>query len=237
VEGAHAQRSAEENGGGNREYFRKRPALGDYSALATIRGDTGHLSYGRSQVTLGSGNLYRLIQVYCGTPGAALATQLSGYLRRLEQRDFTLDTDTDFRGLLQQAGGDPVMRTVQDNYFDANYWSPAAASASSIGISTALGTSAVYDSHIQGAWDAMRARTTSQFGTPHVVGENTWVSDYVNTRRDWLATNANPALHPTVYRMDSFLSLIQDSKWDLALPIVVRGITIDENALGAADTN
>lgn len=216
--------------------FESGRVLGDYSALATIRGDTGHLSYGRSQVTLGSGNLFRLIQVYCGTPGAAFATQLSGYLQRLEQRDFTLDTDADFRGLLQQAGRDPVMHTVQDDYFNANYWSPAALSASGIGISTALGTSVVYDSHVQGAWDIMRVRTTAQFGPPNVAGENAWVSDYVNTRRGWLATNTNPALRPTVYRMDSFLSLIQDSRWDLALPIVVRGIAIDENALGTADS-
>lgn len=124
------------------------------------------------------------------------------------------------------------MQTVQDQFFDANYWVPAALAASGIGISSALGTSVVYDSHVQGAWTILRDRTVAHFGVPSVLGENDWVNHYLIMRRDWLATNPNHALHPTVYRMDSYLKLIQDSRFDLALPIVLRGITIDENSLG-----
>lgn len=207
--------------------------LGDYGAVSVLPGDTGHLSYGRSQVTLGSGSLYRMIQLYCSTPGAAFA-QLSSYLPRMQQRDFTLDTDMTLRALLKQAGQDPVMRTVQDQFFDANYWSPAAQSAANFGISSALGTSVVYDAHVQGAWSTVRDLTTAQFGALGAISENDWVGHYVTVRRDWLANNPNAALHPTVYRMDCFLSLIQDSSWDLPLPIDVRGVTIDENALVGA---
>jgi DTW domain-containing protein YfiP len=46
--------------------------------------------------------------------------QLSSYLTRLQQRDFTLDTDTAFQALLQQAGQDSAIETVQDQFFDAN---------------------------------------------------------------------------------------------------------------------
>lgn len=208
--------------------------MGDYGAVTVLPGDTGHLSYGRSQVTLGSGNLYRMIQLYCSTPRAAFPL-LSSYLPRMQQRDFALDTDLTLRAFLQQAGQDCVMRTVQDQFFDANYWSPAAQSAANFGISSALGTSVVYDSHVQGAWATVRDLTTAQCGAPGVISENDWVSQYLNVRRDWLANNPNPALHPTVYRMDCFLSLIQDSSWDLALPINIRGVTIDEGTLvGAA---
>ena len=204
--------------------------LGDYGAVSVLPGDTGHLSYGRSQVTLGSGSLYRMIQLYCNAPGAAFP-QLSSYLPGMQQRDFTLDTDMNLRALLKQAGQDPVMRTVQDQFFDANYWTPAAQSAANFGISSALGASVVYDSHVQGAWGAVRDLTNAQFGAPGVIGENAWVGHYVNVRRDWLANNPNAALHPTVYRMDCFLSLVQDSSWGLPLPIDVRGVTIDENTL------
>jgi chitosanase len=204
--------------------------LGDYAAVSVLPGDTGHLSYGRSQVTLAGGNLYRMIELYCNTPGAAFP-RLSSYLPRMQQRDFTLDTDMAFRALLKQAGPDPVMRTVQDQFFDANYWSPAAQSAANFGISSALGTSVVYDSHVQGAWGTVRDLTDAQFGALGVIGENDWVGHYVNVRRDWLANNPNAALHPTVYRMDCFLSLVQDSSWGLPLPIDVRGVTIDENTL------
>jgi chitosanase len=136
--------------------------------------------------------------------------------------------------LLQKAGQDPVMHAVQDQFFDANYWSPAAQSAAKLGISSALGASVVYDSHVQGAWGILRDRTIGQFGAVGVIGENDWVSHYVTVRRDWLATNSNPALHPTVYRMDCFLALIQGSHWDLPLPIEVRSVTIDAGTLGGA---
>lgn len=208
--------------------------MGDYGAVTVLPGDTGHLSYGRSQVTLGSGNLYRMIQLYCSTPRAAFPW-LSSYLPRMQQRDFALDTDMTLRAFLQQAGQDRVMRTVQDQFFDANYWSPAAQSAANFGISSALGTSVVYDSHVQGAWATVRDLTTAQCGALGVISENDWVSQYLNVRRDWLANHPNPALHPTVYRVDCFLSLIQDSSWDLALPINIQGVTIDEDTLvGAA---
>ena len=37
--------------------FETGEALGDYSQVTLIAGDTGHLTFGRSQTTLGSGNL------------------------------------------------------------------------------------------------------------------------------------------------------------------------------------
>jgi chitosanase len=208
--------------------------LGDYGAVSVLPGDTGHLSYGRSQVTLGSGNLYLMIELYCSTPRAAYL-ELSSYLLRMQQRDFALDTDMTLRAVLEQAGQDGVMRAVQDQFFDANDWSPAAQSAANFGISSALGTSVGYDSHVQGAWTIVRDLTTAQSGALDVIGENDWIRPYVTVRRDWLANNPNPALHPTVYRMDCFLSLIEDSSWVLALPINIRGVTIDEDTLlGAA---
>ena len=38
---------------------------GDYGAVTLLPGDAGHLTYGRSQTTLGSGNLFLLIKAYC----------------------------------------------------------------------------------------------------------------------------------------------------------------------------
>jgi hypothetical protein len=73
------------------------------------------------------------------------------------------------------------MHTVQDEYFDANFWSPAALDASNLGISSPLGTSVVYDSHVQGAWRTVQDLTTRQFGTPEATSENEWVSRYVST--------------------------------------------------------
>jgi len=204
---------------------------GDYGKVTLLAGDNGHLTYGRSQTTLASGNLYLLIKAYCDADGAQSGEPLQVYLDRLARCDVSLDQDTALRSLLRDAGDDPVMHDVQDRFFDRVYWSPAAQAASTLGIGTALGTGVVYDSCVHGAWKAMRGRTIARRGTVATIGEEAWVSAYVAERRDWLATHPNTLLQRTVYRMDALRDLIDAAKWDLGLPLRVRGVVIDEAAL------
>jgi len=204
---------------------------GDYAQVTLIPGDTGHLTYGRSQTTLASGNLYLLIRDYCETPGAALAPSLRRFLSSLAAHDTALDTDLTFRGLLEEAGQDPVMCACQDRFFDRVYWNVAVQRAANVGIVTALGTGVTYDSTIHGSWASLQGLTTQRHGPVASIGEEAWVAGYVAERRTWLATNPNPRLHPTVYRMDAFLGLIQQARWDLALPLRVRGVSIDEESV------
>ena len=208
-------------------------ALGNYGQVTLLPGDAGHLTYGRSQTTLGSGNLYLLIKNYCDTQDGQFAVQLRQYLDRLANRDTTLDTDTTLRGLLREAGEDPTMHTVQDKFFDRVYWDPSEKSAAAMKISSALAAGVVYDSHIQGSWGLVRNMTIQNHGKPPEVNENAWVGFYVDERRNWLATHDNPLLHKTVYRMDAFRKLIDAKKWNLALPITVRGVRLDEDVLMA----
>ena len=98
---------------------------GRYGAVGVIKGDTGHLSYGRSQVSLGSGNLYLLLKAYCESPGAAMGSSFVPLLPRFRSKDVTLDFDHGVRTLLEQAGDDPVMQKAQDDYLDQNYWQTA----------------------------------------------------------------------------------------------------------------
>lgn len=209
--------------------------LGIYGQVTLIRGDTGHLTYGRSQTTLASGNLYLLIKAYCDSPDAQFAAQLSPYLGRLLSRDTALDTDMAFRGLLRDAGDDPVMHAVQDQFFDRVYWNPSAKDAEALSISSALGTTVVYDSHVHGSWARIRNLTIQNHGKPPAVNEDDWIRFYVSERRNWLATNANSALHATVYRMDTFNQLMGTQNWILALPITVRGVRVDQEILMAKE--
>jgi chitosanase len=124
---------------------------GDYGNVTVARNDAGHLTYGRSQTTLASGNLFLLIRAYVDAPGADFAEALRPYLPRLEARDFTLDGDATLRQTLRQAGDDVVMRDVQDRFFDRVYWMPAAQRAGAIGIATPLGATVVYDSTVHQA--------------------------------------------------------------------------------------
>src|SRR2546422_5461592 len=204
---------------------------GNYGAVTLLAGDSGHLTYGRSQTTLASGNLHLLITAYCDTPGAESAGALRPFLDRLASRDLSLDQDASFRQLLKDAGDDPVMHNTQDEFFDRVYWAPSLLSAPNAHLSTGLGTAVAYDSRIHGSWDLVRNKTNAALGDVEKLGEQAWVSRYVETRRDWLATHANELLHKTVYRMDSFARLIRDAKWNLELPLTVRGILINEELL------
>jgi chitosanase len=204
---------------------------GDYGAIAVLKGDSGHLSYGRSQAALGSGTLFSLLNLYCQQPGGQFTTQVQALLPRCQARDVSLDTDTGVQSLLKQAAlQDPVMRAAQDRFFNDNYLAPAIRDAQAIGVTLPLGQAIVYDSHVQGGWARLRDRV----GLPGALGEKEWAKNYLATRRTWLQSLA-PPLPSTVYRVDSFGALITQEKWDLGLPLVVHGITITQDAL-APDT-
>ena len=60
--------------------FETGEVLGDYSKVTLLAGDTGHLTFGRSQTTLGSGNLYELVRRYCDNGGARFGARLAPWL-------------------------------------------------------------------------------------------------------------------------------------------------------------
>lgn len=205
--------------------------LGDYGQVTLLSGDSGHLTYGRSQTTLASGNLFLLMSAYCQDQAAQFGEALRAFLDRLEDTDLSLDHDSAFRNLLREAGDDPVMRSTQDTFFDRVYWDPAVKSADFIGSETALGTAVVYDSRIHGSWHRMRDRTNESKGPLSDLGEKEWMAHYVQVRRDWLANHSNELLRKTVYRMDALKQLMSTDNWSLELPFNVRGNVIDESVL------
>lgn len=211
--------------------FETGSVLGKYDSVVSVTGDPGGLTYGAKQTTLNSGNLYLLIKAYAEAEGALFADELRPYLSRLKNRDRELNQDVTLHSILRQAGRDPVMIQEQDAFFDRVYWIPALNSADAINIQTALGIAIVFDSITHGSWGLIRDRTTNRSGNPSSIGEKNWIKHYVDVRRDWLANHSIQILHLTVYRMDAFKKIIQDSNWDLTLPFTVRGLVIDEDNL------
>ena len=210
--------------------FETGKALGDYGQVTLLAGDTGQLTYGRSQTTLASGNLALLITSYCEATGAENAAALSPYLPALTAKDPSLNQDMTFRGLLHTAGADPVMQSCQDAFFDQGYWDPAVTSAQSLGLDLGLSVAVVYDSKVHGSWNAIRDRTLATNPNPS-ADQKTWIAAYVANRRDWMANNANALLQKCVYRMDAFNALIAEGAWDLQLPLTVRGVVLTEALL------
>jgi chitosanase len=205
---------------------------GDCGRVTLLPGDPGHLTYGRSQTTLASGNLHLLVKAYCAAPRAAYAAELQPYLAPLAERDLRLDHDLALRRLLRAAGQDPVMQETQDGFFDRVYWAPAVAAARHCRVRTPLGMAVVYDGKIHGSFERMRDRVNDAGGPIAGSGDEArWITDYIATRRAWLAGHRIPILRKTVYRMDCFAGLAQKGNWTLALPIVVLGRRIDEGML------
>ncbi|NJL02205.1 MAG: hypothetical protein HC910_17170 [Spirulinaceae cyanobacterium SM2_1_0] len=203
---------------------------GDYSNVTSIPSDPGGLTYGRSQTTLNSGNLYLLIAAYADAAGE-FSEELRPYLPRLERQDSRLNRDRRLRRLLEEAGEDPVMQDTQDRFFDSVYWQPTQKSADYIGAQTALGLAIIYDSRIHGSWHMLRDRINRNHGPLNRISEATWMRRYVETRRSWLANHRIRILNKTVYRMDAFNKLINEGNWELELPFTVRGLRVDTDVL------
>jgi len=213
--------------------FETSQVRGDYGKVTLIDGDTGHLTFGRSQTTLGSGNLFKLLQLYCSNHGARFAARLATYLGRVEAKDCSLDTDLKLHNILRATADDPVMRDTQDAFFDQTYWQPAVKAAKAQGIASALGVAVVYDGYVHGAWAKMRDRINQQEGKLENLGERDWLQAYVKVRRAWLAGNQRDDLRATAYRMDAFQRLLDQGMWGLELPLVVRGQEISVESLAA----
>ena len=213
--------------------FETGEVLGDYGNVSVTSGDTGHLSFGRSQTTLGSGNLPMLLERYCSNGSARFGPRLAPYLARLAARDITLDQDFALHNLLRATADDPVMRDLQDGFFDEFHWEPATRAAARESIVSALGVVVVYDSRVQGSWKPLRDRTVAQLGGVALAGERAWISAYVDNRRSWLARHRRADLRRTAYRMEAFQRLIEQGYWSLELPLVVFGREISVASLAA----
>jgi hypothetical protein len=86
----------------------------------------------------------------------------------------------------------------------------------------------------------------NRFETSEVLGDyNVAPSLCVDPPRPWLASNANEALPPTVYRMDAFQRLMDQDFWNPELSLVVRNKEISKEyqtdqglpVTGVADIN
>ena len=205
--------------------------LGDYGQVTLIPGDSGHLTFGRSQATLGSGGLSLLLDQYCGSAGARFGSLLAPYLDGIAARDVSLDSNLALHNILRATADDPVMRGTQDGFFDAGFFQPALREARDFGIIDPLGCAIVYDSFVHGSWETIRDRVEGQ---PRTRGQRPWLIDYVAVRREWLATHPRVDLRATVYRMDAIGRLIELDAWALELPLVVRGVEISMATLAGA---
>ncbi len=208
--------------------FETGSTAGNYSTIA-IYHDGPHkmrqVTYGRSQTTE-YGNLEELVQMYVEAKGS-YSSQLQPYLDQIGVTP--LADDSQFKKLLREAGkNDPVMRRVQDEFFDQRYFQPAMAWADRNGFTMPLSALVLYDSFIHSGSILGFLRKRFQEVPPAQGGdEKTWIRQYVEVRHHWLATADNTDLHATVYRTQCFKVEIARDNWDLSqLPINANGVEV-----------
>ncbi len=201
-----------------------------YAALTFSTGDKGQLTYGKHQASLTSGNLGKLVAAYLAEADTLHGDALRPFLPALVAQDPAVNHNSYLKNLLRAAADDPIMQQVQDAFFSATYWGPAARDAVARGFQEPLSFAVRYDSQVHGSWSKIAKLTQQDLGDSAQVGERAWIAGYVARREAWLAGGSGD-LPNTVYRMQAFRDLISIGAWDLALPIVVRGEPISPEVL------
>lgn len=201
---------------------------GNYGTISIFK-DGPHnmrqVTYGRSQTTE-YGNLHELVEMYVEA-GGIYSEALRAYLDKIEVTP--LADDATFKQLLRDAGKkDPVMRQTQDTFFDKRYFAPAMSWADINGFSMPLSALVIYDSFIHSGSILSFLRKRFPESPPAKGGdERTWITQYVDTRQNWLANHENRILRNTIYRTECFKTEILRNNWDLTLlPIIANGISI-----------
>jgi hypothetical protein len=137
-----------------------------------------------------------------------------------------LIAQVDFGKAWSQAGGDPLMRQIQDRYQKETYFDPAMKTAGELGLSTALGYAYIYDAAIQmgpetGLFKAVPERFAKAHqgrGTPADIAEEVaWLQVYLDERRAELS--ATPIGATTTGRVDSLQQILDSRNLELRLPL------------------
>lgn len=199
----------------------------DITILGDGPSDRAQITFGRSQTTEW-GNLRTLIQRYYDAPdeNISISGQLAKFLPEIGVR--SLVTNEEFKRLLRLAAQtDPVMKRVQDQFFDDVYWLPSQRWCINWGFQTALAALVAYDSWIQsgGVLNVIRQRFPE---VPPIRGgeERAWIHAYVLERQTWLATHFKKEVPKTIYRTRMLMREIFRGNWDLAMPIRTQGVVV-----------
>ena len=148
----------------------------------------------------------------------------------LKTQDFKTEGGTigkvDFGKAWRGAGSDPVMQEVQDDYEDEAYFQPAMQLVSSLGLSTPLAASFIYDACIQMGCDSKIFQVVpTQFAATHggrqapqnLDEETEWLSLYLPERK--IELSVTPAGAATVDRVDSLAQILDTKNFQLDLPL------------------
>jgi chitosanase len=201
---------------------------GKYGAIAVFNDgphDIKQITYGRSQTTE-YGNLRELVRMYVES-GGTYSKKLKPYAEKIGSVPLT--DDEKFRQLLKDAGNnDPVMRGVQDKFFEKRYFNPAMKWAKDHEFILPLSALVIYDSYIHSGSMLWVIRQMFAEMPPNLGGnEIEWTIAYVNARHRWLQNHHREIVRKTIYRTQTFKDEIKRGNWLLMqVPVRANGVSV-----------
>jgi chitosanase len=197
-----------------------------------IYADDNRFNPARRQITLSigfteSGNLKTVLERYIEL-GGELSSHLRSFLPGLgSQARGSLAGNQAFIDLLKKAGKETKMRQAQTEMFDRLYLNPASVWAETYGFKLPLSVLVIADSFLHSG--SMLGFLIAKFPEkkPNAGGdEKSWITDYLNVRKNWLANHSNKILNKTVYRANCYLIEASKGNWNLATSLVMNGTTV-----------
>lgn len=177
------------------------------------------ITYGESQTTE-FGNLPVLLKMYANAKGQ-FSADTAKWLPRVGKMP-SLETNQNFLNHLKAAGKDPVMASVQAEFFDKYYWTPAEKWFKDNGFTLPLSLLVIYDSMVHSGSILESIRNRFKERVPSQKGnEQKWITEYVNHRDNWLEKHPSQLLRNTDYRTDSFIFAIKQGNWQLDFPFTI----------------
>ncbi len=180
------------------------------------------LTYSKAQTTE-YGHLPELLKRYVANNGL--------YAKDMAVKIPTLTkgavNDKEFISLLKKAGTDSIMRSTADEFFDEKYYNPAMKWAETNGFSENLSRLVIYDSFIHSGGILSFLRNRFPARTPKDGGdEKTWITQYLDTRHQWLKFHSNKILRNTIYRTNDMKRAIAAKDWNLDLTFVANDVKV-----------
>jgi hypothetical protein len=196
---------------------------GGYATYQTY--DSGIISYGRFQFTLAAGSFITVLSRYIDRSNSPAATELRGYLPRINAKDQGLRQDARLKELCIQAASDSVMQQIQDEVAVEGFYQPVVdLTIVPRGITLPLSYALIFDTAINhGRFNHLIPKTEETLGVPsksrlgtNGTTEQQFTTTLANLRRDNLyalaATNNLPGLRK---RGDYWVSIVQAGDWNL----------------------
>ncbi|WP_185289938.1 chitosanase [Chryseobacterium lactis] len=207
---------------------------GGYDAYVAYRDERFNGSYYR-QITYGRfqttefGNLKKLIQMYIEANGT-YANFFKDYVNDIGKivgnTPVSLYQNEDFVQALKDAGkNDPIMQTVQEDFFDLRYFQPALSWFKTHGFTLPLSLLVIFDSFIHSGSIKESLRKMFPEYPPNMGGdEKRWITQYTAARHAWLSNYETKEVRASAYRTQTFKDLILNDNWDLTKPFKTQGI-------------